>query len=136
MKEATDNFPVVEPSARGLGVREPPSPDADMEVDAHSNVVLNGRGMSVARHWRDLPLHRIPKRLAQTKKGARAPNSNYCWRMGDGPFQPAPVTVGLDLVLKPYEPNLGNIVPSKVTTLTEFQRALAATRSQWAIDET
>src|SRR5437868_2367489 len=78
MKKADDDLPVVEPSARGLGVREPPSPNADVDTDANGMVILNGRGMSVTRHWRDLPYYRIPKRLDDGSNGAAGSNSDCC----------------------------------------------------------
>ena len=79
MKRGESGFPLVEKSSRGLGVREPPSEHADVDVDAVGNVVLNDRGMSVARHWRDLPTHRIPERLDDGAVGATGPNSDRCW---------------------------------------------------------
>jgi hypothetical protein len=136
MKRAQDNLPVVEPSARGLGVREPPSPDADVDVDAHGNVILNNRGMSVARHWRELPRHRIPKRLKTGQKGGLGPNADFCWKLGDGPFTAAPVAAGLELVLKPHDPTKGNVVPDQQIPLAQFQANLAATRNLWVVDET
>ncbi len=136
MKRAADGLPVLESSARGLGVREPPAPDADIDVDAAGNVERNGKGMSVARNWRDLPRHRIPKRLNNGQEGGLGPNSNFCWRYGDGPFAPGLLAVGLELVLKPHDPTKGNVVPSLAVPLTHYQADLEATRDGWVVDET
>jgi hypothetical protein len=136
MRKATDNLPVVEPSARGLGVREPPLPNADVDVDGKGHVVLNGRGMSVARHWRDLPYFRIPKRLDVRKVGFKGSNADCCWRLGEGPFTPGPVWAGLELVLKVHDPTKGNVVPNQPVPLSQFQAELAATRASWVLDET
>jgi hypothetical protein len=135
MKMAADKLPVVGPFALGLGVREPSWPHADVDVDALGYVVLNGKGMSVARHWRDLPRHRIPERLDDGVLGAIGPNSNFCWKMGQGAFSAQAVAPGLDLVLKPHELSRGNIVANRAVTLPQFQNDLAATRNQWAVDE-
>ncbi len=59
MKKDNDEKPSVEQTASGLGVRL----WADISIDATGNVVLDNSGMSVAPAWRDLELHRIPKRL-------------------------------------------------------------------------
>jgi hypothetical protein len=135
MKKAEDGFPSVENGARGLGVREPPSAHADIDVDAAGNVVVNGRGMSVARHWRDLPTHRIPERLDNGEVGATGPNSDYCWKLGQGGFSPAAVGNRLVLALKPGSTTRGNVAPSAVVSLGQFQSDLAATRPGWTVDE-
>src|SRR4051812_42055400 len=124
MKRAEDNLPVVEPNAKGLGVREPPSLHADVDVDDQGNVVSKLKGMSVARHWRDLPTHRIPERLDDGLIGATGPNAICCWRMGDGGFLPGPVAHGLELVHKQHDSTRGNIVPSGIVSLAQFQADL------------
>jgi hypothetical protein len=135
MKKAADDLPIVGPFALGLGVREPPSSHADVDLDVNSLVVLNGRGISVARHWRDLPKHCIPIRLRENDSGGGNPQNVYCWKTGVRPFTPRPVAAGLDLVLKPHDLQKGNVVPSGVGSLAQFQADLAATRAQWVIDE-
>jgi len=70
MKADAVGLPSAEPTARGLGVRGPDSPHPDVDLDPAGNVLMNGRGMSVARHWRDLPRHRIPERLDDGEIGA------------------------------------------------------------------
>ncbi len=135
MKGATDNLPVVEPSARSLGVRVPPSPRADVDIDSNGCVIRNQKGMSVAKQWRDLPRHRIPERLDDGELGAIGPNSDRCWKMGTGLFQPGEVSADLDLVIKSHDPAKGNVVPNQTIPLAQFQAALAATRDQWVVDE-
>lgn len=70
MKHAADGLPVVGSNARELGVRIPPSPHADIDLDAAGHVIRNGRGMSVVAHWRDLLAHLVPKRLVPRFPGA------------------------------------------------------------------
>jgi hypothetical protein len=135
MKKADDDLPVVEPGARGLGVRQPPSPYADVDVDSDGNVVLNGQGMSVARHWRDLPKHRIPERLDDGEIGAIGSNLDYCWKMGDGPFQRAPIAEGLELIPKKDDTTRGNVAPIRSVSLAQFQSHLGSTRNRWVVDE-
>lgn len=132
MKRAPDGFPAVEAGARGLGVRTPP---ADVDLDGDGMIVMNGRGMSVAAHWRRLPAHRIPARLDDGVLGASGNSGDHCWRIGDGPFQAGHVTEQLDLALKAHDVNKGNVVPAARSLLTAFQADLAATRRAWEIDE-
>lgn len=137
MKAAADGLPVVGDQSKELGVRVPPNPHADVEVDANTNlVVLNGSGMSVAANWRFLLPHLIPKRLIAIIPDAKGRNYLACYRIGDGPFAPGPLATGLELVQKAGETNLGNIVPRGVVTVAQFQADLTATRSRWVVDET
>lgn len=137
MKAADDGLPVIGDQAKELGVRVPPNPHPDISVDANTNlVVLDGSGMSVVANWRLLPPHLIPIRLALVVKKAKGPNSLLCYRLGNGPFVPGPLSAGLDLALKPNETVRGNVLPSGPVTVIQFQADLAATRSQWVVDET
>lgn len=137
MKAADDGLPEVGDQSKQLGVRVPPNPHADIEVDASTNrIVLNGSGMSVAENWRLLPPHLIPLRLAAIVSDAKGKNHLVCYRMGDGPFIPGPLTTGLELVLKPGAIDRGNVVPGAAVTVAQFQADLAATRPQWVADET
>ena len=135
MKGDLDGFPTVEDSARGLGVRGPASPHGDVDLDPSGNVLLNLRGMSVAQHWRDLPRHRIPERLDDGEIGAIGPNSDRCWRMGEGRFLPGPIASNLSLALKSHDPKRGNVVPNALISLDEFRVRLATMRSHWVVDE-
>lgn len=136
MKRADDDLPVVGSNARELGVRVPPNPNADVDLDDQGNVILNGKGMSVAENWRNLPPHLVPRRLRPLLSTAAGSNQLSCYRLGDGPFQAGPISDRLMLVLKAHDPRSGNVVPCGSKQVQEFQDDLAATRSDWSIDET
>ena len=129
MKKDMDGFPLVESSASGLGVRV----GSDIELDGNGNVQLNGGGMSVAPGWRDLPLHRIPKRLMNLVPGAIGSNNTFCFTTGEGPFIEGDFTRGLRLL--PDKPNHANLVPANSVPLNQFESDLAATREEWIVDE-
>ena len=57
MRKEPEGLPTV--SQTSLGVR----PAVDVDLDAQNNVLVNGKGMSVAPNWRDVNVNRIPKRL-------------------------------------------------------------------------
>lgn len=135
MKTGADKLPVVGSSSRELGVRVPPNLSADVEVDENQFVVLNGQGMSVAEHWQYLPGHLIPKRLKSRFPAATGANSLACFKMGVGAFVPDALSDTLRLVLKQGNSHGGNVTPSQQIHINEFQKALAATRSNWEIDE-
>lgn len=48
MRKDADDLPTVNQTS--LGVR----PGRDVDLDAQNNVLVNGKGMSVAPHWRDI----------------------------------------------------------------------------------
>ena len=52
-------------SQTSLGIR----PGRDVDLDAQNNVLVNGKGMSVAPSWRDINVNRIPKRLRPIMPG-------------------------------------------------------------------
>jgi hypothetical protein len=135
MKRADDDLPVVGSNAKELGVRVPPNPNADIDLDSSGNVILNGKGMSVAANWRYLLPHLVPKRLRPTVAGAVGSNQLACFKLGDGPFQQGSINSRLILVLKGHDPRAGNVVPSQLKPAKEFQDDLAATRADWSIDE-
>lgn len=64
MRKEPDDLPTV--GDRDLGVR----PGIDVDVDAQSNVQVNGKGMSVATNWRTINHKRIPRRLRPILPGA------------------------------------------------------------------
>jgi len=137
MKMAQDGFPAAEPPARGLGIREPGQEGvkADIDVDSDGLVVLNERGMSVARGWRDLPPHRIPRRMDDGEIGARGPDKDCVWCLGQGEFLPGPVSRALLLAIKIHNTSSGNVVPAQRVTVAQFLMDLAATRKDWSVDE-
>jgi hypothetical protein len=125
--------PLVANTARGLGVRVGGGTNTDIPVDSDGKVCPDTGGMSVAPSWRDLPLHRIPRRLKDIVPSAAGSNDDACWRMGNGPFIEAAVADGL--VLKPDQPSHANVEPNETMSLARFCDRLASTREHWAIDE-
>src|SRR5437016_3869222 len=91
MRKESDGLPTV--SQTSLGVR----PGNDVDLDAQNNVLVNGKGMSVAANWRDINVNRIPKRLRPIVPGAGGSNTWFCFRMGTGPFQQGVFASGLTL---------------------------------------
>jgi hypothetical protein len=137
MKAGDDGLPIVGDRSRELGVRVPPNPHADIDVDSNTNlVVLNGNGMSVVENWRDLSDHLIPARLSTIVPQAVGSNDLKCFRLGDGPFVAGLLAAGLELVLKPGSSRHGNLTPTTAVTVAQFQALLAATRADWVEDET
>lgn len=135
MRRADDNRPVVGSNSKELGVRVPPNPNADVDLDDSGRVILNGKGMSVAENWRHLPPHLIPMRLRSELPGAAGSDRLSCFIHGSGPFKEGPINDRLALVLKAHDMRAGNVVPSRLDELQSFQDELAATRSEWSIEE-
>lgn len=135
MKRGDDGLPVVGSNSKELGVRVPPNPHGDVDVRADGVVEQNGKGMSVAKHWTCLRSHLIPKRLSPIHSGAGGPDYLVCYRHGNGPFIAGALNDDLELCLKPGQHQTGNVVPARVMTIEEFQRALAETREVWTVDE-
>ena len=129
--------PKVGNTARSLGVRIPPDSHPDIEVDVEGNVHPRTGGMSVARNWRDLETHRIPRRLQDKVRDAVGSNRDACWGMGEGAFVTDTVADGL--VLTPDNPSSsathGVVEPDSTMSLHTFQENLVKTRDQWVIDE-
>ena len=128
--------PRIENSKHGLGVVvNGEGGQSRADITALGGFVMPGTGgMSVAPSWRDLPSHRIPKRLATlAASDAGGRNDLVCWCMGDGPFAAGPVS-GL-LTLRPDKPDHGTVEPIDPMTLHRYRAALADTQSSWRIDE-
>ena len=136
MKRSNDGLPVVGSNSKELGVRIPPNANADIDLDEAGDVIMDGKGMSVAENWRGLLPHLVPKRLKSILPGAAGSNNLACFRFGQGPFVPGPLNDRLSLVLKVHDPHAGNIIPLYSVPVWQFQDDLAATRSEWTIDET
>lgn len=130
MKRDDDGQPGVERSANGLGVR----PEIDVDVDSQGRVLTNGKGMSVSPNWRDMNLSRVPRRLRHLLPGARGSNNVFCFRRGEGPFDSGAFAEGL--ILQPDSSRHGVIAPAEFGPLADYETALAATRSDWIVDET
>jgi hypothetical protein len=134
-REPIDNLPVIGfTSSSELGAR----PGVDITVDPVGNVVLDKSGMSVSPEWRKLEFTRIPKRLRHIVPGATGANSTSCFTIGNGPFQRAVVSDGLELI--PDEGQVpvshGVIAPTRVVLLAQYQSDIENTRAAWQIDET
>lgn len=125
--------PLVASTGRGLGVRLGNSPNDDIAVDVDGNVHPRSGGMSVVPTWRDLKVHRIPKRLKHIVPEARGNNSDACWRFGDGGFDDG--VLAPNLSLRRENETHGFVEPARVLVANEYVASLAATRDQWIIDE-
>ena len=85
MKEQ-NGMPVVEKSARGLGVRTD-GRFVDIRPLADGNVRQGIGGMSVNPSIDALALHRVPRRLRDRVPWAAGNNQDRVWRFGDGPWE-------------------------------------------------
>lgn len=128
MRKDSDGLPTV--SQTSLGVR----PGADVDLDAQNNVLVNGKGMSVAPNWRDVNVNRIPKRLRSIVSGAGGSNNTFCFCTGTGAFVQGIFANGL--TLEPDSATHGNVAPAQVVPLATYEVDLAATRPDWQEDET
>ncbi len=128
MRKDPDGLPTV--SRTSLGVR----PGVDVDLDAQSNVLVNGKGMSVAPNWRDINVNRIPRRLRPIVSGAGGSNNTFCFRTGTGAFVQGAFANGL--TLEPDSATHGNVAPAQVVSLATYVADIAATRAHWHEDET
>lgn len=120
--------PAVGPSRKMLGVEIP----GDI-AEQLGEVRPNQGGMSVSPTWRDLPRHRVPRRLKHLAPKASGSNAYECWRLGDGPFEAGVVAEGVSL--RPDRPGHGLVEPSRAMPAQDYQRYLATTRDLWEVDE-
>ncbi|MCL2724914.1 MAG: hypothetical protein FWD69_10815 [Polyangiaceae bacterium] len=127
-RDTTGNAPLVEASARGLGVR--PSDLAPCQLGlAHPN----RGGMSVAPTLTDLPPWRVPERLGHLVEGACGPDSDRVWVVGTGAFSNGAFAQGL--TLRVTSKNHGNIEPDEQCPFAQYEAHLAATAMLWAVGE-
>lgn len=127
MRKEPDDLPRVSPT--DLGVRP-----VDVDVDARNNVIVNGKGMSVAPNWRDININRIPKRLRPIMPGAGGANSTSCFRSGAGSFLQG--SFANASTLEPDSETHGNVAPELSVPMATYEADLAATRPGWQVDET
>lgn len=126
--DATGAAPLVEPSARGLGVR--PCDFAPCELGlAHPN----RGGMSVAPRLSDLPPWRVPERLGHVVEGASGPDADRVWVLGEGGFFAGPLSQGL--ALRVTSSTHGVVEPDEQRPFPQYEAHLAATASQWTVGE-
>lgn len=133
MKKADDGLPVVESSAKGLGVRAGQPKHNDVTVTEHGAVTAKGEGMSVASEWRKLKPWQVPCRLREKCEGAAGPDHLACFRLGDYRFAEQDLNANLAVRIDGVTHAL--ICARKQMPLREFEEALAATRNDWTIDE-
>lgn len=140
MSPDDDGRPAVGRTARSLGVRvtAPNSQVFDgVDIATHADGTVRPAtgGMSVAPRWQDLPPHRIPRRLNTSleTRDACGNNRDVCWTVGSGGFQAG--EFGPALVLAVDSPIHGTIQPGRITSLTEYEAALTATRDEWVRGE-
>jgi hypothetical protein len=134
MRSQPDGFPRVGSRSKCLGVREPPDPHADVDLDGAGNVLLNRKGLSVTADWRQLPGHLIPEHLDDGFNGATGRGMNV-FIHGNGAFDEGTVAAGLELLHKARTTSAGVVAPTAAVPLAQFQQDLAATRASWVIDE-
>lgn len=127
MRKQSDGLPTV--SATSLGVR----PGVDVDIDAQNDVLVNGKGMSVAPNWRDINVNRIPKRLRPIMPGAGGSNNTFCFRTGYGAFVQGVFASGL--TLEPDSATHGNVAPAQAVPFSTYEADIAATRPDWQEDE-
>src|SRR5487761_1073089 len=124
------NKPKIGDTARTLGVRLPPNPDFDIDVNADGTVEPGRGGMSVSPDIRSLPKHRVPVRYIALKPNAHGKHHiDTCWRMGDGPFADGKISDRLAFRVNSIDH--GMIEPSYRMPLAEYQQALADTQDDW-----
>jgi hypothetical protein len=131
--EADQGRPAIGQGPVSLGVRVAgKNPDVSPEGGF---VFPGGGGMSVAPSLRELPEHRIPRRLRHLVPEARGKDTAFVWRMGEGPFGLAPVAARLQL--RPDAGNIhhGVIEPNERMRLEKYEQALAGTQDKWTVEE-
>lgn len=133
-KPATGNGPAM------LGVR---LKDVGLDEDAPdaTEVGPGVGGMSVAGCLWTLSATLLPREFEKKNpkrfRGARASNSQKVWVRGDGPYEPSPVSIDLDLRIddRSEPPGHGSIEPNRPVPLGEYRASLAGTRDEWQVDE-
>lgn len=137
MLKDSDGHPKIQDDD-GLGVRYSDDKRGvrEVKIDAEGKVVINDKGMSVFRHWEDIPLTRKPERLGGASRGDQ---DAYCFRLGEGKWESGIILLGkLDLLApnRPAFPNHGVVRPLIPRTLAEYRALLAETQNDWILDET
>jgi len=114
-----DWYPIVAPTARGLGVR----PGIDVPQTDPASIVMPGpQGMSVSPSLATLPLFRTPAQFGGTGK-----DPAYCMCRSQLPptlmYVPDPANPGRH----------GFVSPALPTPLGAYQSGLGGTRNQWRV---
>ena len=124
-------YPRVGASKGELGAMIGPGHGNDLSMNAAGLVLPKTGGMSVSPTWRDLPAHRIPRRLQTLCSKAAGKNEMHCWQFGEGAFIAGPVSEML--FLRPDQLAHGVVEPDHEMPAQEYQAALAATRERWSL---
>lgn len=128
-----DGRPLVGDAATKLGVRIPPIIPPDVDICSTTGYVLaNRKGMSIAPNWRSLPVHRIPVRLQPHFPAAIGSNRYRCYRLGAYRFEDCVIS---SLLVHFAEKGHGTICPQADMPADQLRVALAATRTEWEVDE-
>lgn len=116
-----DDFPMVQDTARGLGVRVP----GDIEPGSDGKVRPGAGGMSVAPLGiLHLPCHRRPKAMGH---GSTGHDADFVFELDPDDLSPLPLTLREDSKTHAL------VEPDAVTSLGTFRGALAQTRNDWRI---
>ena len=109
----------------------------DVDLDAGGKVILNCKGLSVSKDWRDLPDFLIPPHLEDELNGAsgKVGTRVFVHEVVKGPFAQGPVAKGLELFYKVGNTAAGIVCPTACVLLAQYQADLAATKFNWIIDE-
>jgi len=129
--QADNGQPTTGESATTLGVRVP----VDIRPDEAGRVRPGMKGMSVSPSLRDLPIHRIPKRLRQLVQDAQGKDSHFVWSMGEGLFAAGTLAPALQMRPDPKNRSHGFVEPDAEMALDEYRSALYRTQSLWMVDE-
>ena len=121
--------PLVEASARGLGVRVP----RDLAPCELGLAHPQRGGMSVAPTLLHLPPHRVPERLGHLVEGASGKDSDRVWVIGAGAFSNGPFAQGL--VLRVTSSSHALIEPEQQCPFAQYVAHLAATANTWMVGE-
>jgi hypothetical protein len=134
MRVDHDGLPLVGDQSKCLGVRFPPNRHADIDLDGAGKIILNRKGLSVSKDWRDLPGHLIPEHLDDGFNGASGRGMRV-FVHGTGPFAEGSVSTGLELLHKMHTTESGVAAPTASVPLDQYQKDLVATRGDWVVDE-
>jgi hypothetical protein len=134
MRVDPDGLPQMGNRSKCLGVREPPNDHADIDIDGAGLVLVNRKGLSVTKDWRDLPGHLIPEHLDDGFNGASGRGMSV-FTHGSGAFDEGEITQDLELLHKTGTVTAGVVAPTSSVPLDQYQQALAGTRPDWIIDE-
>lgn len=126
--DPTGAAPMVEASARGLGVRP-----RDLAPCPQGLAHPRKGGMSVAPTLVQLPPHRVPERLGHLVEGASGHDSDLIWVAGSGVFADGAFAQGL--TLRVTAANHGMLEPDEQRPFVQYESHLAATVTLWAVGE-